>query len=188
MLLMAGFVAQTGVLPLAGYAIGQRLEFLMTTVAFGIGLASVPMVGMAIGAGRVPRARRVAWTAAALTASVLSVVGIVVALVPDLWATIFTRDEQVLGYARQFLHWTGPTFGLFGFGLTLYFAAQGAGRLAGPVAAATLRLLLVAAGGAWLTSHGALPWQLFALSAAATTLYGASCGVALKLDRWGGGR
>ena len=63
MLLMAGFVAQLGVLPLAGFAIGQRLEFLMSTVAFGIGLASVPMVGMAIGAGDVARARRVAWTA-----------------------------------------------------------------------------------------------------------------------------
>ena len=37
--LMAGFVAQLGVLPLAGFAIGQRLEFLTTTVAFGIGVA-----------------------------------------------------------------------------------------------------------------------------------------------------
>ena len=63
MVLLAGFVAQLGVLPLAGFAIGQRLEFLMTTVAFGVGLASVPMVGMAVGAGNVKRARRVAWTA-----------------------------------------------------------------------------------------------------------------------------
>ncbi len=98
MLLLAGFVAQLGVLPLAGFAIGQRLEFLMSTVAFGIGLASVPMVGMAIGAGRVARARRVAWTAGGLSAAVLGAVGLVVALFPDLWVTIFTRDEQVLAY------------------------------------------------------------------------------------------
>ena len=188
MLLMAGFVAQLGVLPLAGFAIGQRLEFLMSTVAFGIGLASVPMVGMAIGAGDVQRARRVAWTAAGVTASVLGVVGLGVALFPDLWVTIFTRDEQVLGYGRLFLHWAGPGFAFFGLGLTLYFAGQGAGRLLGPVLAATLRLLLVAVAGSWLVANGAPAWQLFALSAAAMVVYGLSCAGALKLDRWGSAR
>jgi Na+-driven multidrug efflux pump len=188
MLLMAGFVAQLGVLPLAGFAIGQRLEFLMSTVAFGIGLASVPMVGMAVGAGDVARARRVAWTAAGVTSSVLGVVGLGVALFPDLWATIFTRDEQVLDYCRQFLRWSGPGFAFFGLGLTLYFAAQGAGRMAGPVFAATMRLLLVAVGGSWLVAHGASAWQLFALSAAAMVVYGSTCAAALKVDRWGSAR
>jgi Na+-driven multidrug efflux pump len=188
MLLMAGFVAQLGVLPLAGFAIGQRLEFLMSTVAFGIGLASVPMVGMAIGAGQVERARRVAWTAGGVTAAVLGLVGVVVALFPDLWVTIFTRDEQVLGYGRLFLHWAGPGFAFFGLGLTLYFASQGAGRMRAPVFAATMRLLLVAVGGSWLVAHGAVPWQLFALSAAAMVVYGSTCAIALKLDRWGPAR
>ena len=188
MVLMAGFVAQLGVLPLAGFAIGQRLEFLMTTVAFGFGLASVPMVGMAIGAGRVARARRVAWTAGAVTASLVSVVGVVVALVPDLWVAIFTRDDAVLGYGRQYLRWAGPGFGFFGLGLTLYFASQGAGRMAGPVLAATMRLLVVAAGGSLLLAHGAEPWQLFALAAAAMLMYGGTCALAMKVDRWGAAR
>ena len=188
MLLMAGFVAQLGVLPLAGFAIGQRLEFLMSTVAFGVGLASVPMVGMAIGAGDVPRARRVAWTAGGVTAAALGGVGLVVALFPDLWVTIFTRDEQVLGYGRLFLQWAGPGFAFFGLGLTLFFASQGAGRMAGPVFAATLRLLLVAVGGSVLVARGAEAWQLFALSAAAMVLYGSTCAAALKLDRWGAAR
>jgi putative MATE family efflux protein len=186
MLLMAGFVAQLGVLPLAGYAIGQRLEFLMSTVAFGIGLASVPMVGMAIGAGNVPRARRVAWTAAAVSASILGVVGLGVALFPDLWVRVFTRDPQVLGYGRLYLQWAGPGFAFFGIGLTLYFASQGAGRMAAPVFAATLRLLLVGLVGSWLVAHGASAGQLFALSATAMVVYGLSCAGALKLDRWGG--
>ena len=186
MLLMAGFVAQLGVLPLAGYAIGQRLEFLMSTVAFGIGLASVPMVGMAIGAGNVPRARRVAWTAAAVSASILGVVGLGVALFPNLWVAVFTRDPQVLGYGRLYLQWAGPGFAFFGIGLTLYFASQGAGRMAAPVFAATLRLLLVGLVGSWLVAHGASAGQLFALSATAMVVYGLSCAGAMKLDRWGG--
>jgi Na+-driven multidrug efflux pump len=119
---------------------------------------------------------------------VLGLVGLVVALFPDLWVRIFTRDEQVLGYGRLFLHWAGPGFAFFGLGLTLFFASQGAGRLAGPVFAATMRLLLVAVGGSVLVAHGAQAWQLFALSAAAMVTYGTSCALALKLDRWGSGR
>lgn len=45
---------------LAGYGIGSRLEFLLIPITFAIGIASVPMVGMAMGAGHVKRARRVA--------------------------------------------------------------------------------------------------------------------------------
>src|SRR5690606_15162692 len=64
MLVFTALVARLGEVALAGYSIGQRLEFLVTTISFGVGVASVPMVGMAIGAGDVARARRVAWTAA----------------------------------------------------------------------------------------------------------------------------
>ena len=59
--ILAGFGTET----LAGYGMGSRLEFLLTPIAFAFGVASVPMVGMAMGAGLVARARRVAWTAGA---------------------------------------------------------------------------------------------------------------------------
>lgn len=185
LVLMAGFVAHAGVLPLAGYAIGQRLEFLMTTIGFGVGIASIPMVAMAIGAGQVARARRVAWTAGAVTLVVVGVIGGVVALAPDLWGRIFTPQEEVLAYTRQFLHWTGPLYGVFGFGLTVYFSSQGAGRMAGPVAAATLRLALVALAGSWLTARDAPAWQLFAMAMLAMAVYGGTCALALRYGRWG---
>src|SRR5207248_6253789 len=57
--LLAGF----GTAILAGYGIGARLEFMLTSVAFSVGIASVPMIGMAIGAERIARARRIASTA-----------------------------------------------------------------------------------------------------------------------------
>ena len=59
--ILAGFGTET----LAGYGMGSRLEFLLIPIAFAFGVASVPMVGMAMGAGLVARARRVAWTAGA---------------------------------------------------------------------------------------------------------------------------
>ena len=60
--MLAGF----GAAVLAGYGIGARLEFLLTSLSFSFGIATVPMIGMAIGGGNVARARRVAWTAGSL--------------------------------------------------------------------------------------------------------------------------
>ena len=183
-LIFTGLVAHVGVQALAGYAIGQRLEFLLVPVAFGIGVASVPMVGMAIGARDVTRARRVAWTAGALSALNLALIGATVALWPDLWARLFTTDEAVLVHARQYLRTVGPAFPLFGLGLTLYFASQGAGRVLGPVLAALLRLLLVAVAGAWLAGRDAQPADYFALVAAAMAAYGLATAAAVWRSSW----
>jgi Na+-driven multidrug efflux pump len=183
-LIFTGLVAQLGVAPLAGYGIGQRLEFLLIPIAFGIGVAAVPMVGMAIGAGDVARARRVAWTAGAVSSVNLGAIGAVVAVWPDLWAGLFTTDPAVLEHARGYLRWAGPAFAPFGFGLTLYFASQGSGKVLGPVLAGTLRLVLVALAGAWLAARGAPAWQYFVLVAVAMVAYGLATGAAVRMSRW----
>src|SRR5439155_329294 len=56
-------LASFGTEILAGYGIGARLEFMLTSISFAVGIASVPMVGMAIGAERIARARRICWIA-----------------------------------------------------------------------------------------------------------------------------
>jgi Na+-driven multidrug efflux pump len=94
-LIVSGFVARFGAETLAGFGIGVRLEFLLVPIAFSIGVASVPMVGMAIGAGDVDRARRVAWTAGSLAAFVVGVLGAVAIVAPDLWADMFTDNFGV---------------------------------------------------------------------------------------------
>lgn len=184
-LIFTGLIARLGVLPLAGYGIGQRLEFLLIPISFGIGVASVPMVGMAIGAGNVLRARRVAWTAGCVSAFNLALIGGLFAIAPDLWGPLFTSDENVLVYARQYLHIVGPAFPFFGFGLTLYFASQGSGKVLGPVLAGTIRLILVAGVGTWLINIGAKASDFYWLIAAAMIIYGVSTGAAIKMTRWG---
>lgn len=184
-LIFTGLVAQLGVIPLAGYGIGQRLEFLLIPISFGIGVAAVPMVGMAMGAGDVARARRVAWTAGGVSALNLAVVGLVVALFPNLWAGLFTSDPAVLASAHQYLQWAGPTFGFFGLGLTLYFASQGSGQILGPVLASTARLVLVSVVGFWLLPITREAWPYFALVGAAMVVYGLTTALAVKMARWG---
>jgi hypothetical protein len=70
-------------------------------------------------------------------------------------------------------------------GLCLYFAAQGAGKLLGPVLAGTLRLLLVAVGGWLLVQGGAPVWSMFALISAAMLLYGLVTALTVYYVRWG---
>jgi putative MATE family efflux protein len=185
-LIFTALVARFGVAALAGYGIGARLEFLLIPLAFGVGVAAVPMVGMAIGADAVPRARRVARTAGGLSALMLGLIGLAVATAPELWAGLFTRDPAVLLAASQYLRFAGPGFAFFGLGLTLYFAAQGSGNVLGPVLASTLRLLLVAAGGAWLAHSGAPVAALFALVGASMTAYGLATAAAVFFTPWRG--
>ncbi len=183
-LIFTGLLAQQGTEALAGYGIGQRLEFLLIPIAFGIGVAAVPMVGMAMGAGQVDRARRVAWTAGGVSAFNLGWIGAVVALAPDLWARMFTQDEVVLGFARQYLVTAGPAFAFFGLGLTLYFASQGAGQVIGPVLAGTARLVLVAGVGYVLAQNQGTAGHFYLLVAVAMVAYGVLTAVSIWLTPW----
>ena len=184
-LIFTGLVARFGTNALAGYGIGARLEFLLVPIAFSVGVASVPMVGMAIGAKNIARARQVAWTAGSVAGIALGVIGLVVIVAPDLWSRLFTADAAVIDAARQYLTAAGFGFPFFGFGLCLYFASQGAGKVLGPVLGGTIRLVLVALGGWWLTVSGAEVWTLFALAGAAMVVYGVSTGLLVKATRWG---
>jgi len=141
-------------------------------------------VGMAIGAGNVARARRVAWTGGALAAAIVGTSGLTVAAFPDVWATLFTRDPSVLGAARQYLTVSGPGFAFLGLGICLYFASQGAGKVLGPVLAGTIRLIVVALGGWWLVASDAPQWELFALVALAMAAYGLATATAVYAVSW----
>lgn len=183
-LIFTGLVARFGTVALAGYGIGARLEFLLIPLAFSVGVASVPMVGMAFGAKDIARARRVAWSAGSIAAAALAVIGAIVVIIPDAWTTLFTTDEAVITAARQYLTAAGFGFPFFGFGLCLYFASQGSGKLLGSVVGGTIRLVMVAIGGWYLTQVAAEVWTLFALAGAAMVVYGIATGLLVKATRW----
>jgi putative MATE family efflux protein len=184
-LVLTRLVARFGTDALAGYGIGTRLEFLLVPIAFAVGVASVPLVGMAIGAGRIERARRVAWVSAAVAFIGLGVLGLVLAVLPDLWTGLFTRDAAVLASAATYFHWAGPGYGLFGLGLCLYFSSLGAGHAGGPVLAGTLRLLVVALGGWALAQAQAETWTIFALAGMGMAAYGLAMAGLVHRAKWG---
>lgn len=183
-LIVTRLVAAHGTEALAGYGIGARLEFLLVPIAFAVGVSCVPMVGMAIGARDVARARKVAWTGALFSGVALGIIGVAVALLPDLWASLFTADPRVRATADLYLHLAGPAFGPFGVGLCLYFASQGAGKVLQPVLANTLRLVIIVFGGWWLTVISAPLWALFALVGGSLAIYGVTTALGVYLTSW----
>jgi Na+-driven multidrug efflux pump len=185
-LVLTRLVAGYGTEALAGYGIGLRLEFVLVPVAFAIGIAAVPMVGTAIGAGDVARARRAAWIAGGLSAAAIGVCGLLAALVPAAIADFFTDDPAALAVAARFFVWVGPAYGFFGLGLTLYFASQGAGRMLAPVAAAILRFAVVAGGGWYVAvlGGGRDVGDLFAVIALALVVYGTASALGIAAVRW----
>ena len=63
-LILTGLVGQFGEQALAGYGIGSRIEFLMSSLIFGIGAAMTSVVGTSIGAQNADRAEEVGWVGA----------------------------------------------------------------------------------------------------------------------------
>lgn len=167
--LVAGF----GPTVLAGFGIGTRLEFLLTPLSFAIGVASVPLVGTAIGAGMTARARAATWTAARLAGAVMAAIGLMMALVPGIWVAIFTGDAATKAVASQYFHLVGPTYGFFGAGMSLFFSSLAAGKVAQMLLAGALRLVIVAAGGTLLVAMAAPVWAIFALIGVGVVAYGA---------------
>ena len=178
-------LARFGTETLAGYGIGARLEFMLTSIAFAVGIASVPMIGMAIGAGRVARARRIAWTAGCVAFASVGFFGTLIAIFPDLWVNIFTADPAVRATSRQYLSTAAPMYAFIGLSIAMYFSSQGAAKVLGPVLAQTARLLFISTGGWWLTSHGATAAGFFTLAAASMGVLGVLSALSVVWTDWG---
>jgi putative MATE family efflux protein len=182
-----GFVGRFGPAAIAGYGTGSRLEYLLIPLVFGLGGPLVAMVGTNIGAGQRERALRAAWIGAAIAAGLTELIGLAAAVFPRVWLSLFDTDPAMLDAGSRYLHAVGPLYGLFGLGMALYFASQGAGRLLWPLVANFTRLAIAAVGG-WL----ALRWSgdlfhVFLALSVALAAFGAINAAAVAGGAWFGG-
>ena len=143
-----GLVGAFGPAAIAGYGTGSRLEYLLIPLVFGLGGPLVAMVGTNIGAGR-PRPRACAWPGSAPPSPprICELIGLCAAAAPRAWLSLFDTAPAMLDAGSRYLHAVGPVYGLFGLGMALYFASQGAGRLLWPFLANMARLIIAAGGG-----------------------------------------
>jgi putative MATE family efflux protein len=147
--LMTGLVGRFGVAALAGYGIGTRLEYMLAPVAFGIGSGLTTLVGVAAGAGAWRRAVRVAWTGGLTAFGAVGLIGWLVVLFPEAWSRLFTSDDRVIAASMSYIRHVAPYYCLFGLGISLNFASQGAGRMTVPLVAGLARMITATVAG-WI--------------------------------------
>ena len=179
-----GLTGRISPVAVAGYGTGARLEYLLVPVVFGLGAPLAAMVGSAIGEGDRERALRTAWTGAVIAGAVTEVIGLAAALFPHAWLGLFGHEPAMLEVGTDYLRTVGPFYGFFGFGLALYFASQGAGRLGWPAMSAVLRVILAAGGGMLLVHLGGGLAALFMMVALALVSFGAVNAVAITAGVW----
>ena len=179
------FVGSFGTAALAGYGVAARLEYILVPIAFGFGTALTAMVATNMGAGQSQRALNVAWLGAGMVAAITGTIGLTAAIAPALWMNLFTQDAAVREFGGAYLRIVGAFYGLYGFGLALFFASQGAGRMFWPLAGSMARLVIVAMGG-WACVHWlhASASGLFGVVAASLAAYGLTIALAIKLGGW----
>jgi Na+-driven multidrug efflux pump len=183
--LATAFVGSYGTVALAGYGVAARLEYILVPIAFGFGTALTAMVATNIGAGQTQRALRVTWTGAALVFAITGAIGLAAALSPALWMNLFTPDAAVRAFGGMYLNIVGGCYGLFGLGLALFFASQGAGRMSWPLVASLARLVTVGIGG-WACVHllGAPAATLFFVIAFSFVAYAGTLAAAIRMGGW----
>ncbi|MEO8203196.1 MAG: MATE family efflux transporter [Betaproteobacteria bacterium] len=182
--LLTGIVGSYGTAALAGYGVGVRLELMQVPLVFAIGQALVAHIGTNIGAGQVGRAKHIAWTGALLAACVGLAIGAFVALFPLAWAGLFSTDPAVLEACSQYLRRVAPCYPFLSVGVALYFASQGAGRMAMPLLAGAFRLMIATAGGFAAVRAGAPVSVVFLVIATAMFVYGSFTAWAVWRADW----
>jgi Na+-driven multidrug efflux pump len=148
----------------------------------------VALVGTIIGAGNRQRALRIAWVGAGIAFLLTEAIGVAAALYPHAWLALFGSDPAMLETGAAYLRAVGPFYAVFGFGLALYFASQGAGRLGWPLVAGFARMVFAMVGG-WLTLHltGSLP-LMFLVVGMALAIYGGGIALSVSLGAWFAGK
>jgi putative MATE family efflux protein len=168
-----GLVGTFGRDAIAGYGLGSRLDYLLIPLLFAIGTATVTMVGTNIGAGRHERARRIAWTAALISAAVTGAIGLIAALFPEGWIHLFSRDPGVVRVGADYLVRVAPFYSFAGLGFALYFASQGAGSVVWPFSAGLARFaMVVLLGWYWINVIQGSLAGLFWIVAASQVVFG----------------
>jgi Na+-driven multidrug efflux pump/uncharacterized protein YjiS (DUF1127 family) len=178
--LLTGIAGHLGRETAIGYAMGARLEYILIPLGLGFGTAINAMVGTNWGAKQYGRARRIAWTGAATVAGTCAVIGLVVAVFPNLWMGLFSTDEAIVRLSAAYLLIVGPIYGCYGLGMGLFSATQGFGSVVATVTANAVRLSVSAGGGLIAISwFGLGPTGFFAAIALGFITYAALSALAV---------
>ena len=102
-LVFVAIIAYYGTEELAGYQVGLRIEGLAFMPGFGFAIASMALVGQALGAGDRQKAYNMGIIAARIAYTFMGIVGIVLISFPDFLVSFFTKDPATIAVASEYL-------------------------------------------------------------------------------------
>ncbi len=169
----------------AGYGIALRLELLLVPIIFGIGGALIALVGTNYGAGAYKKSVEYAWKGTMVTVILVSIIGIIFFLKPNLWAEIYSNNEKVISITEKYLTIVGIFYPFFALGLGLYFVCQAFNTLLWPVLGTFLRLITIIILFLFLKYYDALNYQnILIVFAFSIVVYGLFIAISLYYGPW----
>ena len=124
-----------GKFAVAAYTICMRLRILVMNPGFPFGIANAvaPVVGQNIGANQIERAESTTRIGNIIGTILMSGIGILFLLFPEVFVTIFNDDSEVVRIGSMYLQFLSLTFGFIAFSLVLGKALNGAGDTFSPM-------------------------------------------------------
>lgn len=122
-----------GKFAVAAYTICMRLRILVMNPGFGIANAVAPVVGQNIGADQIERAESTTRIGNIIGTILMSGIGILFLLFPEVFVRIFNDDPEVIRIGSMYLQFLSLTFGFIAFSLVLGKALNGAGDTFSPM-------------------------------------------------------
>ncbi len=110
--MVGALMGRIGTLAVAGHQIALNLSSIVFMVPLGIGAAAAVLVGQAVGAADLPRARRAAVGPLLVAGGFMFGVATVFVLAPGVLARLYTPDSGVLAIARRLIV-LGGVFAIF---------------------------------------------------------------------------
>ena len=120
-------MAEFGDHAVAGYTIAIRVIIFTLLPSWGISNAAATLVGQNLGARQPDRAQRSVWTTGRINMVLMGLISVVLFLVPGYFMEFFTSDPGVIENGILCLTVLSLGFILYGLGMVLVQALNGAG-------------------------------------------------------------
>ncbi|MCH8273797.1 MAG: MATE family efflux transporter [Armatimonadetes bacterium] len=135
---------------LGALRVGFSMESLAFMPAFGYYIAASALVGQSLGMNDPDRAERLAWSATHQAVGIMTVMSVIFLIFAPQLAGFFVDDPVQLKSAIIFLRIMALTEPLFGYGMVLMGAHQGAGDTVRPMIVSFVTMWLIRAPGTWV--------------------------------------
>ena len=125
-------VSMFGSQVVAGYTIALRIMFFLLLPSWGISNATATLVGQNLGAGKPDRAERSVWITGYVNIIFLGIIGLILAITPGTFISIFISDPEVISYGSASLRILSYGFIAYGLGMVMVNSLNGAGDTTTP--------------------------------------------------------